>query len=137
MKTNVSHIRNPDPTFEIKTDPDPTVEKKKLIRVHFQHRLRVFFNIENAFRNMVCQFENRVRIQPLKITDPTRLKFPDPDQKQRHISLFFPPGFGLKKSYKNKFKMFQTIISFINLIPSVVFKLAYVHYIKLKSRYNL
>ena len=35
---------------------------------------------------------------------------------------------------KNKFEMFQTIISFLNLIPHV-FKLAYVHYIKLKSRY--
>ena len=35
-----------------------------------------------------------------------------------------------------KDEMFQTIISFINLIPPV-FKLAYVQYIKLKSRYNL
>ena len=36
----------------------------------------------------------------------------------------------------NKFEMFQTIISFINLIP-LVFKLAYVQHIKLKSMYNL
>ena len=36
----------------------------------------------------------------------------------------------------NKFEMFQTIISFINLIPTV-FELAYVQYIKLKSRFNL
>ena len=35
---------------------------------------------------------------------------------------------------KNKFEMFQTIISFINLITPV-FKLTYVQYIKLKARY--
>ena len=38
----------------------------------------------------------------------------------------------LSSDTKNKFEMFQTIISFINLIPPV-FKLAYVQYIKLKS----
>ena len=37
---------------------------------------------------------------------------------------------------KNKFEMFQTIISFIDLIPPV-FKVAYAQYIKLKSIYNL
>ena len=36
----------------------------------------------------------------------------------------------------NKFEMFQTIISLIDLIPPV-FTLAYVEYLKLKSRYNL
>ena len=35
----------------------------------------------------------------------------------------------------NKFEMFQTIIGFTNLIP-LVFKLAYVQNIKLKSIYN-
>ena len=33
--------------------------------------------------------------------------------------------------------MFQTIISFINVMPHVVFKLAHLQYIKLKARYNL
>ena len=39
---------------------------------------------------------------------------------------------------KNKFEMFQTIISFINLIPHV-FNLAYVQYIKLDiiSKHNI
>ena len=41
--------------------------------------------------------------------------------------------FGIKL---NKFEMFKTIVSFINLIPNV-FKVAYVHHITLKSRYNL
>ena len=42
----------------------------------------------------------------------------------------------LGKPQQSKFEMFQTIISFINLIPHV-FKVAYVHHITLKSRYNL
>ena len=37
---------------------------------------------------------------------------------------------------KNKFETFQTIISFKILIPPVL-KLAYVEYIKLKSRYYI
>ena len=41
--------------------------------------------------------------------------------------------------YKNnKFEMFQTIISFINLIPPVLHSRMYiVQYLKLKPRYNL
>ena len=44
-------------------------------------------------------------------------------------------SWSLKKK-KKKFEMFQTIISFKNLIPPVL-KLAYVKYIKLKSRHNI
>ena len=40
------------------------------------------------------------------------------------------------KIQMNKFEMFQTIISFKNLIP-FVFKLVYAQYIELKLRKNL
>ena len=53
---------------------------------------------------------------------------------QRQISIIL--RFDDVIHFSKKFEMFQTIISFLNLMPPV-FTLAYVQYSKLKSRYNL
>ena len=49
------------------------------------------------------------------------------------ITEFPATGSEQLSNIRNKFEMFQTIISFINLIPPV-FELAYAQYIKQKSR---